>query len=398
MIRVVTGDGVHAGIDRLVLLDEPYVSQQLQDGIVTHGWRAFATGPVDLRHDTRKRLITEPEAVSMIRRTGSLVYTNSENALGFYLSALRDARRRRAIATLKDKHRFRELLASIYPELAFREVPLEALDRVDPAGLRFPLVLKPSIGFFSAGVQIVRTRDAWRGAVQALLREMETDRLNYPATVLDRRKILIEDYLDGPEIAVDAYYDAQGKPVVLNAMLHVFPCEQDTRDILYLTNRSIVESVRRDVDALLRQLGALLELRSFPLHLEVRRPETGAGRVVPIEVNPNRFAGWCTTDLASFAYGIDVYECFLHGQAPDPAVFAGDDATYGFVILHPPAGTRFPQGWTVDPHALTEMLGDVLELRLVDHQRWGILGIAFVRYATQEEAQRAVHIDLGALV
>ena len=382
----------------LILLAEPYVSDFLQDAIIAMDLAVYEVEPLPLlRADVRKQAVDTAEAHRLINAPQARIYMNSENALSFYLQELEDDNRKQAIASLKDKRQFRELLTEIYPELNYREVLLTDLAFVDVASLRFPLVLKPSIGFFSAGVYIVQTPAAWANAVELLTAELSDEGAHYPESVLNREKILIEDYIDGPEFAVDAFFDNEGTSVLVNAMYHVFPSEEDTRDILYLTNRGLVESLRPEIMDLLNQLSQKLDLRNFPLHLEVRRDAT-SGRLVPIEVNAGRFAGWCTTDLASFAYAINPYESYFEAVAPAWDTTSDALSTTAFVILHPPLGKQFPNNWAPDRQALKRLLGDVLELRLVDHSRWGILGIAFVQYSTQEMAENAVHLDLRSLL
>jgi hypothetical protein len=362
---------IETDVQGLVLLANPYVSELLQDAIIARHLAVVEVEPLPLRADVRQQIVDDETACRLINTPQTRVFMNSENALEFYLQALQDDDRKQAIASLKDKGQFRQLLADIYPELAYREVSLADLSAVDPDQLRFPLVLKPSIGFFSAGVVIVRTLADWSDAV--------------------------EDYIEGPEYAIDAFFDSNGLPVLVNAMVHVFPSRDDTRDILYLTDLELVESLRPDVMDLLQRLRLKLDLKDFPFHLEVRR-DVGSGRLVPIEVNPYRFAGWGTTDLATFAYGFNVYEQYFDGVAPNLLSGSCDTSTTAFIILHPPLGTRFPEGWTVDPAALRRLLGDVLELRLVDHEKWGILGIAFIRYETRQQAEQAVHLDLRLLL
>lgn len=388
---------IETDVQGLVLLANPYVSELLQDAIIARHLAVVEVEPLPLRADVRQQVVDDETACRLINTPQTRVFMNSENALEFYLQALQDDDRKQAIASLKDKRRFRQLLADIYPELAYREVSLADLSAVDPDQLRFPLVLKPSIGFFSAGVVIVRTLADWSDAVDQLTVELGDESSTYPESVLNREKILIEDYIEGPEYAIDAFFDSNGLPVLVNAMVHVFPSRDDTRDILYLTDLELVESLRPDVMDLLQRLRLKLDLKDFPFHLEVRR-DVGSGRLVPIEVNPYRFAGWGTTDLATFAYGFNVYEQYFDGVAPNLLSGSCDTSTTAFIILHPPLGTRFPEGWTVDPAALRRLLGDVLELRLVDHEKWGILGIAFIRYETRQQAEQAVHLDLRLLL
>ena len=52
------------------------------------------------------------------------------------------------------------------------------------------------------------------------------------------------------------------------------------------------------------EIGKLKNIKLFPMHIEVRVTKTGD--VVPIEINPMRFAGWCTTDVANYAWRINV--------------------------------------------------------------------------------------------
>jgi ATP-grasp domain len=381
----------------LVLLAEPYVSNLLQDTIVAMNLAVVEVEPMPLRADVRQQVIDAKTAHMLINTPQTRVYMSSENALAFYLQALQDNNRKQAIALLKDKRKFRGLLADIFPELAYREVLLSDLRSVNLDDLRFPLVLKPSIGFFSAGVVIVPSQNSWDNAVDQLTAELDGDGFDYPESVLNREKILIEDYIDGPEYAIDAFFDEAGEPVLLDVMYHVFPSEDDTRDILYLTHRKLIESLYPEIMDLLHQLGQKLSLRNFPFHLEVRQ-DSSSGRLVPIEVNPYRFAGWGTADLATFAHGINVYSSYFKGISLDWNSVQDDTSTTAFTILHPPMGTRFPVGWNVDQAALVQLLGDVLELRLVDHERWGILGIAFVRYGTQQQAEDAAHLDLRSLL
>ena len=388
---------IETGVQGLVLLAKPYVSQLLQDAIVARNLAVIEVEPLPLRADVRQQIVDPETARQMINHPQTSILMNSENALAFYLDALNNVERKQAIASLKDKHLFRQLLSDIYPELAYGEVLLRDLATVNPDTLRFPLVLKPSIGFFSAGVVIVPTQEDWSKAVEHLIAELDGDDLAYPESVLNREKILIEDYVDGPEYAIDAFFDHTGTPVLVNTMYHVFPSEDDTRDILYLTDHALLDSLRPEVMSLLNALNARLDLRSFPLHLEVRRDKS-SGRLIPIEVNPYRFAGWGTTDIATFAYGFNVYTQYFEGVAPDWPSELSDSPTTAFIILHPPLGTQFPEGWRVGESALRQLLGNVLELRLVDHEQWGILGIAFIRYETREQAEDAVHLDLRPLL
>ena len=391
MNQSVSAAGPNPRPGRLILLDEPYVSETLQKAIAELGVPVFATGTAPLNQAVQALTVSQEKAKRLIGTSGTLAYMNSENSLDFLRGALVDGERAEAVAGLKDKHRFRELIRSVFPEMQFRETALDGLESIDPAELRFPLVVKPSVGFFSAGVKIVHDAAEWTDAVAGLIEEMANVGDHYPTSVLEPARILIEDYIPGDEYAIDAYFTEAGEPVVLNILRHVFRDDRDILDILYLTNRETVRLLLSDVETLLGRIGERLALRSFPLHIEVRK--TPNGQLVPIEVNPYRFAGWCTTDLAFHAHDINVYASYFNGLRPDWETPIADAGTYGFVIMHPPEGEPFDPGCEVDEDALVKLLGDVRELRLVDHRRWGILGIAFVRFESEAEAELVVHAD-----
>ena len=64
-------------------------------------------------------------------------------------------------------------------------------------------------------------------------------------------------------------------------------------------------------------------MKNIPVHVEVRlKPDQ---QIIPIEVNPLRFGGWCTTaDLAGMSFGINPYEMFLKQEKPDwEKIFSG---------------------------------------------------------------------------
>ena len=55
---------------------------------------------------------------------------------------------------------------------------------------------------------------------------------------------------------------------------------------------------------------------NFPAHVEVRIDSSG--KVFPIEINPLRFGGWCTTaDLLGIALGYNSYDYFIQNEKPD---------------------------------------------------------------------------------
>ena len=219
------------------------------------------------------------------------------------------------IELFKNKIKFRELLERIYPDFYFQGVEFEKLDEIRVEEIKKPFIIKPAVGFFSLGVYKVSTDEEWGSVLQRINTEVEEIKGRYPVQVLDTGKFIIEENIEGEEFAVDAYFNRAGKPVVLNIFKHIFSSENDVSDRVYFTSKTVIETYREAVEDLLKEIGKLAGLKNFPLHIELRIGNDR--RIQPIEVNPMRFAGWCTTDIAYFAYGINTYRYFLEQLEPD---------------------------------------------------------------------------------
>jgi hypothetical protein len=79
----------------------------------------------------------------------------------------------RMITAFKGKVAFRELLRPLLPEYRFAEVSVADLDPAFPP-LPAPFVIKPAVGFFSLGVHVVESADAWPATVSAIRSEAES--------------------------------------------------------------------------------------------------------------------------------------------------------------------------------------------------------------------------------
>ncbi len=123
---------------------------------------------------------------------------------------------------------------------------------------------------------------------------------------------------------MDAYYDAEGAPVLVNVYAHLFSSAEDVSDRVYYTDAATVARLGPPAEEFLAETGRRARLADFPVHTELRID--ASGRVAPIEVNPMRFGGWCATDLAHFAHGVNPYRCYLLGERPDWARIAAETA------------------------------------------------------------------------
>ena len=110
-----------------------------------------------------------------------------------------------------------------------------------------------------------------------------------------------------------------------------------------------------------------------------------------------RFGGWCATDLAHFAYGVNPYRCYLLGERPDWARIAEETAgrTTALIVSDLPS-SRGPRGDRVGRlrGASPRASASVLELRPTDFNRYPVFAFTFVEVPSDDLSE--LHAMLGA--
>ncbi|MBR3881607.1 MAG: ATP-grasp domain-containing protein [Mailhella sp.] len=355
----------------MIILDQQYVSRELKEYLeecqvpVLRNQAALEADPQGRFH-----LISEDDAEALLD-AGSRIYTTCENSLSWVVKHSRDTSLQQSIALCKDKAAFRRKLAPLCPELFFREVAAEELEEIDFSTLDTPFVLKPSVGFFSVGVYTIFSERDWQQALEDIrLHSSEWNR-DYDESVIGSRTFILEGYIGGEEYAVDFYYDGEGKAVILNILHHEFSSADDVSDRLYVCGASILRENLDRFTEFFDRMNEEMGLRDLPLHLELR---VDGERIIPIEANPLRFAGWCLTDISLYAYGFRTYDYFLNDIRPDwDSLLAGkDDALYAFAVLNPSPDVQ-PHLAEVefDYDKLCAAFQKVLELRKIDYRNGG---------------------------
>lgn len=385
----------------MILLDLPYVSEYLKETITRNQYPVFEpSGSLHFNPDQHSFCLTETEAIEYFSKNPETrVYTNSENSTHWMIRNLGFTDKTKLVTLFKDKVAFRELTRTMYPNLYFRNVPFEEIKSIDAEELPFPCVIKPAIGFFSLGVYTVNHENEWDRVRQSLFNDIQYIRNLYPTEVLDTARFIIEEYIYGDEYAFDAYFDHEGKPVILNILKHYFASGDDVSDRVYVTSRQIMRDNMGLMIDFLERLGAWVDMKNFPLHVEVRIDEKG--RMVPIEVNPMRFGGWCTTaDNAGFAYGLNTYEYFLEGKKPDwDSILAQDNPNlYSLIVLNNSTGIPGKDIKSFDYERLLQNFNNPLELRKTDCAKFPLFGFIFTETAPENAAEldRILRDDLRA--
>lgn len=365
----------------MIILDEPYVSRYLKETIIS------ASLPVLINETSEKQdfpggtvLLDDTACIALIKdNPEQKLYSNSEHALQWIADNLAFTGLPETIRQFKDKVAFRRLLQPLFPDFFFREVAAEDLDSLDVRSIPKPFIIKPSVGFFSAGVHMVASDADWEEILQTLKREMKEHSKLFPPQVYSSLTWIVEGYIPGTELAVDAFFTAEGEPVVLDILSHMFSSDADVDDKVYLTSKAIIREYLSPVMNLLHQIQTLTGIRNFPLHIELR--VDADGHVVPIEVNPMRFAGWCTTDIAAYAHGINVYRAYFEENVPDWETLLADDNgdVYALLVVKPPRDILPETIAGFDYDGFAASFAHPLEMRPVDFTSYPVFGFFFAK-------------------
>lgn len=378
----------------MVILDKPFVSNELKNWLSATRTpvldNAFAREEENFPGTQKFNLV--PEAAARERlAAGERLYTVSENALDWVCGNVSDEAVLRVIALMKNKAEMRRLLKSAYPAFFFDEVPAEKLREIDFSTLPVPVILKPSVGFFSVGVYTIRTEEDWESALGDIEKTSESWQKMYPGTVLGNNRFIIEKYICGEEFAVDVYFDGVGNAVLLNILKHDFASPSDVSDRLYYTSKEIILEHLAPFTEFFKRVNEKLGAKNFPAHVELRVEN---GEIVPVEFNPMRFAGWCCTDVALFAFGIRTYDCFLNDKKPDweKILDKKDGKIYTMIVLNKPSPC--PEISDFDYDALCKKFQKTLCLRKMNFRELSVFGFLYTETTDPRELDFIVKSDL----
>ncbi len=387
----------------MIFVDKPFVSDFLKETIADNGFPVVLTDMArTLGFESARNGIGEERAVAIIASSrDQMLYTTSENAIGWMAKHLSETGLPGKIDLFKNKTRFRTLIKPLFPDFYFQEVPFLALDDFSVEGLPMPFIIKPTAGFFSMGVHKVSSPQEWH-QVKKLLHD-EIGRVNslYPREVLDTTMFIVEQCVEGEEFAVDAYFDAHGDPVIVGIFQHIFSSTEDVSDRVYMTSKEIVEANLDSFTGFLKDIGILAEVRNFPVHVEIRRDH--AGSIVPIEINPMRFGGWCSTaDMTCLAYGFNPYVYYFTQKRPDWKALLKDKEgkLYSIVVLDNSTGVDARHINAFDYELLLSWFENPLELRKIDYKEYPVFGFLFTETSQDNfsELERILNSDLKRFI
>ncbi len=374
----------------MFFVDRPFISDFFKETVRDHGIPVVGTDisrELDLYPETK--IITEAEAVSAVQDSGEqLIYTTSENALGWIINHLPFSDLIGKIELFKNKIAFRELTGPLVPDFFFQSVNVEDLASLPYPGEGLPLVIKPATGFMSEGVYKVKNAVDWERTRDKILAGQGKKQDLYPKEVVDLRTLIIEECIQGEEYAVDVYFDSTGEAVVLNILSHTFSSSDDVGDRIYTSSKEIIENNLLEFTKFATDIGKLAGVKNFPAHLELRRNPNGT--LIPIEMNPLRFGGWCTTaDLTYLAYGFNPYVYYYSQLKPDWPEILKDKAgkLYSIIVLDNSTGIDPARIVEFDYQKLLSGFENPLELRKFDFNEYPVFGFLFTETSTKNEIE-----------
>ena len=365
----------------MFFVDKPYISDFFKQTVRDEGIPVVGTEiarKMGLYAGTK--ILTEDAAVEMVRASDSRdlrIYTTSENAIGWIEEHLSFSDLPEKITLFKNKVKFRELMKPIFPDFRFLEIKLEDLKNFQLEDFPLPFVIKPTVGFFSMGVHKVTRREDWFPTIDTIIEETNKNKSLFPEEVLNASSFIIEECINGDEYAFDAYFNSSGEPVILSILKHTFSSDTDVSDRVYTTSKEIIEKNLADFTLFIDRIGKLAQLKNFPVHVEVRCDH---GVLMPIEVNPMRFGGWCTTaDISFMAFSFNPYQYYFLQKKPDwIEVFRGKEGKlFSLIVLDNSTGINVNDITAFDFDRLLSNFEKPMELRKINFKEHPVFGFLF---------------------
>lgn len=255
-------------------------------------------------------------AVLGTNETSALVAALASAALGLPSSTAEGAR------AARDKRRMRALLARAgVPSPAFQLLPRGSGPEAVLSAVRFPCVVKPPMLTGSQGV--IRADDAEELAravsrVRAILEGHGSDARAAPGFF----ELLVEDYLPGQEVAVEAIMTAGelsplaifDKPDELTG-----PFFEET---LYVTPSRLTAEEQADILDVTARAARALGLTHGPIHAELR---THGGRAQIVELAGRSIGGLCSRVFQLVAGPLEDVLLAHAAGLPVPALRRGEE-------------------------------------------------------------------------
>lgn len=264
----------------------------------------------EIRVTTRDDLARDP---SLRFAQGDRLIISTETMLDEALQRLDDPDKKALISKLKNKVECRRLLTALFPNFFFKEISISELEslQLDPAERYF---VKPIKGYWGSAAFPLDSDTDRQALTLEITRQLQIRTGLFSDQVVARDRLIVEEYIDGEEYAVDMFFNGDGKPVITNICYHPLPKKLEYLHVVYYTSYEVFYRLYDTLFEFFVELNKTLHARGMPIHGEFKLHR---GKLTPIELNPLRFGSDGFADLSFHAFGINPFACFARDQAPD---------------------------------------------------------------------------------
>ena len=350
---------------------------------------------IEQHHDDIQVLSTEALASSDIRfGIKDKLYVPSETALSTVLDKLDDLDAKRGILMLKDKYKCREALSDMYPDFYFRKCGILDLFEMDPPHKK--IAIKPQRGFFGTGVRFADIDSDMTAIAEQVTNDIKSNGRFFPESVLSTQDILLEEYVEGEEYAVDMFYDSNGNAEIMNIYHHPEPAIKEYAHLMYYSNKELFDRYLEEFTILFKELGKHMNLVNFPIHAEFKRSHE---RFIPIEFNPMRYGGFGLADLGFLSYEKQAISCYFQNSHVDWQQIwnSRQERNYAFVLAYNgkdvDISTQKPLHKSFRQHL--NRYASVMDYVQLDHQSNPVFAIAYVQTDDYQQLMELLNTDFN---
>ena len=261
---------------------------------------------------------------------GDKIIISTETVLDDVLQRLDDPEKKDLIITLKNKVECRQVLATLFPDFYFKEISISDIPTFElaPSERYF---IKPIKGYWGSAAYPLN-KDTDRISLSSeISRQLQIRSGIFSDQVVAKDRLIVEEFIDGEEYAVDMFFNEDGEPVITNICYHPLPKKMEYLHVVYYTSYDVFHLLYNDLIRFFSTLNKTLKARNMPIHGEFKLHK---GKLTPVELNPLRFGSDGFADLSYHAFGFNPFLCFTQNCAPDwDKVWQGrEEKVYAFYL------------------------------------------------------------------
>ncbi|MDP8269340.1 MAG: ATP-grasp domain-containing protein [Candidatus Tenebribacter davisii] len=346
------------------------------------------------QEDQEVKIISEDDLSNSLitLKTGDKIYAPTESALEVILDRSNNTVFINAVEMLKDKFKFRQMMSDMYPDFYYRMVSLDELGSID-LDREKKYIVKPVKGFFGTAVKELNKNTDITKIVKEIRSELDENTKYFSESVLSKNDLIIEQFVEGEEYAIDMYFNEDGKPEILNIYHHPLPEKNEYFHVLYYTNKEIFAKFYDELETIFINLNRYLNITNFPIHAEFKLEDE---KLIPIEMNPLRYGGFGLADLTYYAFGFNPFNAFFSNIKPDwQQIWAKrNEYNFGWVLGY--NGTDIDVNvHTPDDEAYLHYLGDTMHYVEIDHKTNPVFSIAYVKDQCSKSLKRFLKTEFN---